>query len=293
MTTTHFVPTSEIKRLTIGSFEHLAAKIDEAVDSAQAKVFAEQVPSRYERIGTFGDHVVYATSDNRFVRVEYTESNGSISLGKSEVVDAVTYEEDKIGSYVMSEALEIVNSILAHDEAAAAGRLSALLPLISESKKSDSEVVEAVLAGLKAERPWVRIYNERKASILSSLGMEEKEFSPKYATTTVESKEIADDIRLKLSSYSVLSESLNKLASIDSMLESANTDEDRALVKTFGSFIEDLKLSLSDVCESVDSALNVVTSANELGRLYDGLAEQGFRYEAAGQFAIRMTSAPK
>lgn len=301
---THFVPTEEIQKLTLGSYEYLASKIDEAISKDAKVVFGDVVPNKVERIGTFADHVLVAADDGRFVKVKYERSaTGAVKILEATVVAVPIFTEANLDTYLMQEARGIVDSMLAHDGAQADLKLRSLIPFVSEAQVPTAEqVLTSVTENVHADRPWKRLYRERTAQVSTFLGESLKgiesrklpaKFSKLIATDATEAQNAAHK-DLVLADLSYMAESIGgwlKLVedagNLDD-IQSKVTGEELAVVTTFSAFAEDLKRDLQCVRESIQESVKVPNSVAGLGKLYDALAEESFHYEVASRFASMM-----
>jgi hypothetical protein len=302
---TQFVPTVEIEKLTTGSFEHLASKIDEAVKNSSQKMFGEVVPSHVERVGTFGNSAILASDDGRFAKVQFeSAADGSLKIVSVEALTVPVYDDKNINDYLMQEARSIVNSVLAHDEGTAAAKLTALLPFVAEAvEPTELEMVAGIVTSIKADRPWKRIYRERTEQINGFMGDVVKEVEARRLPSKFNAMldGLTEDKteghrELVLSDLVFMGENLSKLVaqidaagSLTEVNDATETEEDRALVTTFAAFSEDLKMDLQSIQAALVEAKESVKSVVGLGQLYDALAEESFRYEVASRFVAAMS----
>jgi hypothetical protein len=301
---THFVPTEEIQKLTLGSYEYLASKIDEAISKNAKQVFGDAIPNKVERIGTFGDHVLVAADDGRFVKVKYERLvGGAVKIMECTAVTVPIFTESNLGTYLMQEARGIVDSILAHDSSQVELKLRALAPLVSETQAPTAEqVVASVMESVRADRPWKRLYRERTAQVSSFLGeslkgIESRRLSTKFAALLAEGASEAQNSLhrpLVLADLSYMAEAIGgwlrlvEDAGNLSELQSKVEGEESAVVTTFAAFAEDLKLDLQSTREAIQGVVQAPGSVISLGALYDALAEESFHYEVASIFASMM-----
>lgn len=302
--TTHFVPTEEIQKLTIGSYEFLASKIDEAISKDAKKVFGDSVPNKVERIGTFGDHVLVAADDGRFAKVKYERANnGSIKIISAEAVKVPVYDEGNLSSYTMQEARSIVDSLLAHDVSQAESKLRALVPFVDEKlAATEDQILSSVIESIKADRPWKRLYRERAEQVKAFLGAELTKIEERKLPIKFSKLEMASDAAAQGSYRDLVHADLAFIAeAIGGWLKAIETTEtvkkgqpqvvapeEQALVTTFLAFTEDLKRDLQNVKDSIFESVRLVQSVPSLGKLYDALAEESFHYEVASRFASTM-----
>lgn len=299
---THFVPTEEIQKLTIGSYEFLASKIDEAISKDAKKVFGDSIPNKVERIGTFGDHVLVAADDGRFAKVKYERANnGAIKIISAEEIKVPVYSEGNLSSYTMQEARSIVDSLLAHDVSQAESKLRALVPFVDEKlAATEDQILSSVIESIKADRPWKRLYRERAEQVKAFLGVEltkieERKLPIKFAKLSeTDAKEQEGYKDLVHADLAFMAEAIGGWLKTIEATESVKKDqppvkpEDQPLVTTFLAFTEDLKRDLQSVKESVLESVRLVQSVPSLGKLYDALAEESFHYEVASHFASTM-----
>ncbi len=300
---THFVPTEEIQKLTLGSYEYLASKLDEAISKDAKRLFGESIPNKIERIGTFADHVLIAADDGRFMKVMYERAtSGAIKLVNFEAINVPLYTEANLGSYLDKEARSIVDSLLAHDISQAELKLSALIPFVEETvPPTDTQVVASAIESMRADRPWKRLYRERTEQVREFLGaelkkIEERKLPAKFTKLTdgqVPESQHEGYKDLVHTDLAYMSEAIGGwLKSLETVseLKDANAfgPEEQAVKTTFLAFAEDLKQDLQNVRESVVESMRLVGSVARLGELYDALAEESFHYEVASQFASTM-----
>ena len=300
---THFVPTEEIQKLTLGSYEFLASKIDDAISKDAKKVFGESVPNKIERIGTFGEHVLVAADDGRFMKVKYERAtNGAVKIIAVEAVEVPLYTEDTLGSYLMKEARSIVDSLLAHDVAQAELKLRSLTPFIEETvAPTEAEIVASAIESVRAERPWKRLYRERSEQVSLFLGselkgIEERKLPAKFSKLNDgnvpedQHESYKDLVHTDLAYMAEALGSWHKLVETAGSFTEVGTVSagDQAVVTTFLAFAEDLKLDLQGVRDSVLETARLVQSVPKLGELYDALAAESFHYEVASRFASAM-----
>lgn len=298
---THFVPTEEIQKLTTGSYEFLASKIDDAISKEAKKVFGDSVPNKVERIGTFADHVLVAADDGRFAKVKYERANnGAIKIISAEEIKVPVYTEGSLSGYLMKEARSIVESLLAHDVSQAESKLKALIPFAEEKlSATEEQIVASVIESIKADRPWKKLYRERTEQVKAFLGAELAKIEERKLPIKFAKAEMATDAAAQESWKDLVNTDLSFMAeAINSWLKPVETaetfkkdqvkPEDQALVTTFLAFTEDLKRDLQNVREAVLESMRLVQSPASLGRLYDTLAEESFHYEVASRFASTM-----
>lgn len=301
---THFVPTEEIQKLTTGSYEFLASKLDETLSREAKAVFGESVPNKIERIGTFENYVLVAADDGRFAKVKYERSlNGQLKLMGAEPLSLSVYTESTLGGYLKQEALGIVDSLLAHDSAQAELKLLAMVPLVEERlAPTPEQTIASLIENIEADRPWKRLYRERTEQVRSFLGEELKgiegrklpiKFSKLVADSDVEAHKalVLTDLAYMAEALGGWLKKLDAAGDLKDLRAQPVDSADQGVVTTFLAFTEDLRQDLQSVREAVLASLQFVDSTPSLGgKLYDVLAEESFHYEVACRFAEMMVA---
>jgi hypothetical protein len=173
-----------------------------------------------------------------------------------------------------------------------------MLPYIGmESTLTDEQKADALIAGLKADRTWKRLYRERKAAV--------EEFLGERLLT------LKEDVAALPAAYSskkdllVVGEALTALVTAvaqskknDDIVENVKAQGDEAALATFESFCSDLLLDLENSRKAVLEAHNTIESEVHLGRVYSALIEEVVHYKASVSFVSLMSeklreSAPK
>lgn len=152
-----FVPASELQRLRTGSYESLTAEITQAcqdshVLEAETVVFA-----------TYPDHAIVTTQDARFARIVFERANdGKLTIVHTEELQVpVIRDEATLSAYVQSHAADVVDAIQEGKGVRAASLLREILAIADKTPKAgDTESVSAVIAKLRASRPWYTVIGE-------------------------------------------------------------------------------------------------------------------------------------
>ena len=299
---THFVPTEEIRKLTHGSFEYLAHKIDEALTANPSKAF--EGANSVRRIAVYEGYAVVAAPDGRFAKVKYSQAeDGSIKLLSSEPCKVPVYSDESLGDYVKDEARNIAKRFLMGDHSFAMEKLQGLVPYIEPAQPvSEEKLVEQTLASLKVERPWKKLYQERLGAIKSFLGESFTEISSKKAPAKFEDllkgvpeDKLEDYRELAVGDLTFLSESFGKMLDSVEKARSFKFDDkvktlgEESVLKTFGAFSEDLITDLRNAKKAALESAKLIKSVVQLGELYDALVLESFHYEVASKFVSVMS----
>lgn len=296
--TNQFVPAEEIHKLSEGSFEHLADRLDETVARNMAMVFGAKKPNQIQRIATFENKVVLATDDGRFTSVVFEEAqNGQLHIVSVTPAQVPTYDESNLYSYLVQEASNVIDRWMNGDHKGSTEILDSLIPHIMEqTDPTDSEKVDAVAATIRRATPWKRLYQAQSETIKSFLGaailedIEAHHSNDKYAKlneSAVSSSEgfrdvVTSDLEFLASICEGMSENLVNV-DLNSLGAKVEGDE-AALLQTFGAFAEDLKISLNGAAFSIRESLKSIESVSALGKLHDSLAEEVKHFEVASCF---------
>jgi len=301
----HFVPVEEIRRFTEGSYEHLIARLSEVVQKDRKRLFGEDDLS-VRVLGTFKEHAIVAGGNGTFVRVRFEASErGEPSLVGVEPIAVEVFESSDIHRYVNREALRVVDALLSGAATEAGERLRSIVPLVGKTKaRTESQVVEGVLADLRADRPWKRLYEERAPRLKFFLGeavvqtLEGHRATPKFgklldmAEAEVEGYRdlVLSDLQFLAERLLVLhgqaSDNLEALGQIDASGEEGGPEALTALVHFTNDFVEDLRVAHRVAAEVPNHVHNV----GALGRVYDTITEQLHQYEVAGAFVAGMAA---
>ena len=300
---TNFVPTDEIRKLTFGSFEYLANRIDEALAANPTK--AVDGATSVRRIAVYEDYAVVAAADGRFAKVKYEKSpDGSISLLSSEPCKVPLFTEDNLNDYVKLEALDIAKRFLLGDHSYAMEKLKVLAPFVDSAKPvSEEKLVEQTVTALKVERPWKRLYQERVSGIHLFLGDALTEINNRkpldkfvdllkgVPEDKLESYRelVTNSLKTMGSSFGTMLEDVEKARSFNFESQVETLGEEKEL-KTFGAFSEDLATDLHDAKKAVLESVKSIKSVVQLGKLYDALAVESKNYEIASKFISMMSA---
>jgi hypothetical protein len=142
---TSLLATEDIRKLSNGSFEHLIARLVEAVQESSPRLFGERVETRV--VATFPGHAIVLSASSKAVRVRFDEdSNGDLRITGHEQVPLKVYSEENLEAFVQEEAEQVVKGLLSGDPDAAL-RLASLVESVRPAKQD----VAAVVLKAKAE----------------------------------------------------------------------------------------------------------------------------------------------
>lgn len=113
---------SDLRRLSQGSFEHLIARLSEAL--SESHVFEDGV--QHSVVATFPDHVLVATSDERVARVPFSESENGIEMGTPEFLPVTSFNKEEQTKVLQAEVRETLRGLL-KNEPEAGQRLASLV----------------------------------------------------------------------------------------------------------------------------------------------------------------------
>jgi hypothetical protein len=296
-----FVPAEEIQKLTLGSFEHIHARLSEALAADSA--FAEM---NTKVIGTFPGYAIVGSGDGKFFRVQYESAqSGQTKIVHAEPLQLAVYDESNLDDYLMKQARGVADAFIegrTEDALAAVSELSEFVE--DRPKATDEQVVKSLVASLHSSRPWKKLYKEKademRAFVKESLDeIERARLAAKFtklhdgSMTAEQAEGFRDLVKTDLA---YLSERLGALSDlVEISVKSVNKvadqiegmGEEGALI-TFGAFSEDLLADLRESYRIAAEAPRHVSSVSCLGELYDALTEEVYQYDVSGRFVERM-----
>jgi len=254
------LPASELRRLRTGSYE-------DRIESAAAALR-----------GHFGDRAfeIISTRDNGTV----VFSEGAFQLIRLEASEAVVtdlrvevFDHTNASTFIEREASTIVSLFMEGATDIAISRLRALVPAVPQTPQ-----VDALLA---ISRPWLRLFEERRDSIIDFIGGE---------MASIES----DLLRRKLYDEPInVAESLesliDRLGKIRSDVESVlilEAESSEPIFDLFGRFATDLFDDLQILHEVSSNVMTTAKDAHDRSKLYDSLIEGLRDREIASCFVV-------
>ncbi len=305
-TATGFVPTEEIRQLTYGSFEHLRARVEESLEESSSRLFGKDAP--FQVLGTFQGYAIVLSEDARLFRVKFQESDvGEIKIVGAEQISVPVYSASNMDQFLIREAKSVVDAFLKGSVSVAHEKLRGLAHFAKDTPCLVPEkVVESFATMVRGERPWKRLYAERANQIRSVFTKEEaKKLDQDHLVSkfhalydgTVQESDHSGYRDLVLSDLNYLS------GRIDSLLGSTNVslklfndsrsklraEDTDPLLSMFESFSEDFGQDLVFIKRALTEAMQHLGRVDELGKVYDVLAEALHSYEVAGRFVEKMS----
>lgn len=293
-----YISTEEVRRLSVGSFEHLIARIEEAVRAEAVQLFGAKIESSVT--ATFQGYAIVLAEDGRFVRVKYEDKKGQIKILGHEPVKVESIAPDKLDSYLNSESQKAVDAFLAGDVSAAMTRLKSLVPFVeNKTAPQDDRMVDAMVAFYRSDRPWRRVFTE-KADTIRRLVLDEVaaihedrlqvKFRPLYdgSVSGADLEKYRELVIENLQKIGERSGTLIEQVSVAVRDVKAKKLDDEAVVSLVA-FGEDLIEDLNATRATVRGAAQRVRKIDCLGKLHDTFAEDFRDRELAGRFVMKMS----
>lgn len=301
-----FVPVEEIRKLSHGSYEHVIAKIQDAVNESSKALFGEKIEARI--CGTFPTNVVVMSEGGAMVRAFWEQAeNGSIKIVRHEDLEVPAYTQENVGEYVSKQIGKAVRAWSGGRVQEAQDIIADVAPYVTERPQmEDHKVVDMLEIELTSSRPWRQILTKQIGRIRSTIGerkMKEidseradTKFSLLYSGALEEAKKAGyrDLVHADLSYLTSRVESLRDLVEASySGVGSVVRSEDlkgEAAIRTFVTFAEDLISDLRRLHKVLSEAGNTLAKIDSLGKLYDVIAEGLYDREVAGHFVVTMAN---
>lgn len=293
------VPSSELRRISTGSYE---AKIEAAGAVVVDHLRETFGTSEVEVVATHSDHVV-AHASGQFHRVSFQESdNGTIRVVDVAALQVETYEEPT--KFATKEAERVVDLFFHGSVDQAQEKLTGIIPLvITDQKRDEAQRVEAVETLLGGDRPWRGLFNERSAQIkqfvLGDLEvLEEHRLQPKFRALYEGSIDdgklqgyadlVEEDLEIVLDRIEAIHETtLTAFKHARPVLRESGDD---AVFPMYEQFATDLIDDLGTVHETGSQAAFKIENVACRGKLRDMLAESVHNYEVASRFVVAVAS---
>lgn len=291
-----YVPTGEVKRITVGSFEERARLIESAANSDSVRLFGVQIESKV--VGTFPAHAVVLSEDGKCIRVKY-EINGNVAkLLSFDRVAVDTVEERKnLSNTQAKEAATLLSQGRISEAKAAIKHLVALVD--STSPQQDDQIIDAMISFRRADRPWKATFREKSDTmrrlVLDEAGEIHKDrIQPKFKSLhngTLKSTEVDRYRDLVIESIKILDTRTTRLqeqveSAIGAVKELKIEDPS---IGSYLNFAHDLADSLQSNHKTVTEALRRVKRTDSLGKLYDSLSEEFGDCEVASRYVTSMS----
>lgn len=294
-----FFPTEEVRNLTVGSFEQLVVRVDEAIRSASAQIFGSDVV--VELAGTFHGYAIVLAEDGRGARVKWEDDKGVIRIVHHELISIQSYGNDDVGEYLKTEARKAARSFVSGDVDSAVNRIKTLLPFLPKIPVDRPQAVESLLALHSADRAWKRLFAE-KADVIRRLMLEEikaiheDRLRPKFRSlydgkvTESDLETYRDVVIDSLNNVAKRSDSLAAEVScaVQKAKEKQIKDTDESVVTSLFAFADDLRHDLCSVRKTATEAVRFTKNVTSLSQLHDALVSDFQDREVAGRFVIKM-----
>jgi hypothetical protein len=293
-----YIPTEEVRRLTIGSYEHLIARIDEAVRSDAARLFGAKIEAHV--VGTFSGYAIVLAEDGRFLRIKYDEVKGSVRVVGHEMLKVASYSPDELGSYLKSESQRAVDSLLRGNVEEALSRLKGLTRFVERRPTHDEpQIVEAMATFYRSDRLWRRVFQEKadhiRRMVLDEItAIHEDRLQVKFRSLydgSVSATDLESYRELVIENLNQIGERTDNLLRqvTDAAREAKGRKDGEAVVTSLFAFADDLVEDLRSVKKTASESTRQLTRVDCLGKFHDTLAE-GFRdRELASRFVIKMS----
>jgi len=303
VSTNRLIPVEEIKKLTRGSYEHVIAVVEQVVQENAEGIFGKQVGVRL--LGTFPGLAIALSEDGDLARITFESTGeGSVKITKHESVEVPKIERDNLEGYVRSQVSTAVKAWQEGRVEEAHKIISAVAPYVGErTPMDDGDVVGSLISSFEMDRPWKKLFQERREHFQKSIGAEAiaeidnsrmaRKFSTLYDGSISEDRlsRYHDLVRADLTYLSSRVESLRDLVersyeSLRSVIRSEDLED--VSVSTLALFAEDLVSDIRRLNTVINESAKKLTKTDSLGKLYDTIAEGMFEYEIAGRFVATM-----
>lgn len=299
-----FVPREEVLKLTTGSFEHRAVRVEEALKREKAKFFEN---ADVQVLGTFEGSAIVLSETGKMYKVAFDETAGAVTVRGTQPITGTVYPREAMPAYLRKESKAAADLFLAGHVEQANRKVAQIAKMVeANAVYTDDQIVDAFVATVTGNRAWKQSLGEKTEDELKKVLGEafdkidanklQTKFSKLYdGSLTVEEQEqyrvlVNEDIGRLTERMAVVYEQASK--SVVTLREIAEkvTDAQRSTVNAFVSFVEDLLADLSQAKQGLAETLQGADGVGALGRLFDTLTEELLRYEIAGGFVVRMTT---
>jgi hypothetical protein len=297
-----FIPSEEIKKLAFGSYESLCARVSKAIQEAAPRLFGAECT--VEGLSTFNGHAI-VVAEAKCYRVKFEESDrGVIVPVHAEPLSTPVYKT--VEDFAVRESKAFVDDFFSGAKTSGTERIQSLIPMIKEKVVPTPEkVMESFSLMVQGERPWKKFYTESLSKIQAQLqtewaALEESrthaKFTKLYDGGLQESELsgyrdlVTSDLKYLSQRVGNLHESVENAVKAYTAKSAAKTDK-KDTVKMFEAFADDFFADISGVKKSLSEAIQLLNRVDRFGKIYDVLADELFRYEAAGRFVEKMARA--
>lgn len=307
VSTDKMVPAEALRELTLGSFEHQALRLDDAI-AENAELFLGDTKADLARLATFKDRVVVGTSDGRYFSAWYEDNQTQIRFGLPESIFVPTVDVNNVKEYVSESLFKIVDSLVKGLKTEGKDGIVNLLSLKESVDDSAKDLASLVYDIVSNDADWKVAYREHRDTIVNQLGgvVEnisaahiETKYVPLYDGTLPEDKfnMYLDPARRDLNIVAGRLETLENKVEVAYLpfIEEVNKDkslsnEEKDTVEQFVSFASGLLAEVHDLREHVKIAVENEQCAMCLGQIHDAIAESLSDYEIAGSFIEQLAT---
>ena len=300
------VPTSAIRELARGSFEHLTLELDDAI-AEHASLFAGGTDAEVARIATFNDRVVVGTSDGRVLSASYKREENGITFGLPESVDVPVVDGSNAQEYVNRFMMDVVNSILSGTPEEKKESVLALMNL-SESVEGPADegkdLATLVSDIISAVPPWKAAFRENFDVVKSQVGESTKlpaieaKYRPLVDGSIPEERfylylePARRDLSVVADRLNVAEEKIKAayLPYAEAVSNDSVSGSDPEAVKEFAVFSEGVMQEVHDLREHARLAIENEQCAMCIGQVHDAIAESLTDYEIATSFIETMAA---
>jgi hypothetical protein len=299
-----FVPREEVLKLTTGSFEHRAVRVEEALKREKAKFFEN---ADVQVLGTFDGAAIVLSETGKLFKVAYEETSGAVTIRGTQPVSGAVYPREAMPAYLRKESKAAADLFLGGHVEQANRKVAQLAKLVeANAVYTDDRIVDSFIASITGTRAWKQALGEKtEAELKAVLGeafdeIESNKLQAKFSKlydgslSAAQMEEyralVQEDVGHLTERLSVVYEEASKAVAQLRGISEKVTDDQRATVNAFVSFVEDLLADLSEAKQALAETLQGADGVGALGRLFDTLTEELLRYETAGGFVARMTT---
>jgi hypothetical protein len=293
-----YIPTEEVRRLTAGSYEHLIARIEDAVRAEVVHLLGAKIEASV--VGTFPGSAIILAEDGRFVRVKYEDKQGSLTILSHETLQVASFAPDKLDDYLKSESQKAADSFVQGDVAGALQKLKGLVRFVEHKNPArDAQIVDALVMFHRSDRPWKKVFAEKADTIRRMMldevaSIHEDRLHVKFRSLydgSVSETDLETYRELVIESLNKIGERADRLhtqvSAALSVVKAKKIDDDA--VVSLLAFGEDLVEDLNTTRKTARDATQRVRQVESLGKLHDSFAEDFRDRELAGRFVMKMS----
>lgn len=299
-----FVPREEILKLTTGSFEHRAVRVEEALKREKSKFFEN---AEVQVLGTFDGSAIVLSETGKLYKVVFEETAGAVTVRGTQPVSGAVYPREAMPTYLRKESKAAADLFLNGHVEQANRKIAQIAKMVeANAVYTDDQIVDAFISDITRTRAWKQALGEKTEVELKKVLGEaldkidanklQSKFSKLYdGSLTGEELEqyralVQEDVGHLTERLAVVYEETSKAVGTLRDLAGKMTAEQRPTLTAFISFVEDLMADLSAAKQALAETLQGADGVGALGRLFDSLTEELLRYEIAGGFVARMTT---